>query len=199
MDVDEVPVARMARDPQDVRHGALTRDQDRADQQKPGMAPGAVDEQRCERQDDPDEAGGPGGAWRCLLQETAPAYASRPLRHISPPDRPPEWPKSSLREANNRRTRILAKATADWVGSDGSAILAAIPRLTPFCRLGRFSPSPAPPRDSPFCQPILDEGVADPPDRLRSCAFWKISSDGDLTGRREGVRQGGQDPLSLRR
>ncbi|MCJ2048459.1 hypothetical protein [Methylobacterium sp. J-070] len=52
---------RLAGDAQHVRHGAPTRNQDRADQQKLGMAPGAMDEQRRERQVDPGEAAGKDG------------------------------------------------------------------------------------------------------------------------------------------
>ncbi len=57
MDVDEVPVPRVARDSQHALHGAPTGNQDRADQEEPGMASGTMDEQRRERQDDPGEAG----------------------------------------------------------------------------------------------------------------------------------------------
>lgn len=95
MDVDEVPVACVAGDAQHVCHGAPTRDQDRANQQKLGVAPGAMDEQRRERQDDPGEAGRQRwhGGVSCRKQR-------QPTRHArfvtSAHTTRRKWPKSSL-------------------------------------------------------------------------------------------------------
>ena len=56
--VHEVALPRKAHDPQHARHRAPARRQQRADQEHLGVAPGAVDEERREGQDDPGEAGG---------------------------------------------------------------------------------------------------------------------------------------------
>ncbi len=83
-----------ARDAQDARHRAAARRQDRADQQQLGMAPGAVDEQRRERQDDPGEAGRQGQhggvSWRGRQQ---PIHHARFVTSAQSMRR--KWPKSS--------------------------------------------------------------------------------------------------------
>ena len=94
VDVHESPLLRAAQDAQDACHRALPRREDRADQQVLGVSRRAVDEQRCERQDDPGEAGRQGQhggvSWRGRRQ---------PIRHArfvtSTHSTRRKWPKSS--------------------------------------------------------------------------------------------------------
>jgi hypothetical protein len=58
VEVHEPPFLRAAHNPQQARYRAPTRCQDRANQQHLGVAPGALDEERREGEDDPGEAGG---------------------------------------------------------------------------------------------------------------------------------------------
>ena len=57
MIVHEVPLAAEPRDAQQAGHGPLTRCQERADEQNLSVLPGALDEERCKRDNDPGEAG----------------------------------------------------------------------------------------------------------------------------------------------
>ncbi len=94
VDVHKPPLLRAAHDAQDACHRVLPWREDRADQQVLGVSPRAVDEQRCERQDDPGEAGGQrqhgGVSWRGRHQ---------PIRHArfvtSAHSMRRKWPKSS--------------------------------------------------------------------------------------------------------
>lgn len=96
VDVYEPPLLRAADDAQDACHRALPRREDRADQQVLGVSPRAVDEQRCEGQDDLGEAGGQGEhggvSWRGRHQ---------PIRHArfvtSHPRSPVQLAKVELR------------------------------------------------------------------------------------------------------
>jgi hypothetical protein len=58
VEVDEATLMGTAHDTQQAGDRAPARSQDGAQKQDPGVAPGAVDEQRREGQDDPGEAGG---------------------------------------------------------------------------------------------------------------------------------------------
>lgn len=95
VDVREPPLPHAAHDAQDACHGALPRREDRADQQVLGVSPRAVDEQRCERQDDPGEAGGQGErggvSWRGRHQPIHHACFGTSAHSTSR-----KWPKSSL-------------------------------------------------------------------------------------------------------
>jgi hypothetical protein len=94
--VDEAALARAAGDPQQARHGAPARSQDRADEEHAGVPPGAVDEQRRERQDDRGEAGGQVRHGASLARDAA-SLPSRPLRGTQNGLSRTHWPKSSQR------------------------------------------------------------------------------------------------------
>ncbi len=108
MVVHEAALARAAGDPQQARHRAPPRRQDGTDQQHLCMAPGALAEQRREGQDDPGEAGGQRGHGGVSWRDTPP-YPSRPLRHLTPPRRPLDWPKSSLYQRELRVPHGLSR------------------------------------------------------------------------------------------
>jgi hypothetical protein len=94
VDVHELSLLRTTQDAQDARHRAAARRRDRADQQRLSMAPRAVDEQRCERQDDSGEAGRQGQhggvSWRGRHQPTRHASFVTSAHSIRR-----QWPKSS--------------------------------------------------------------------------------------------------------
>ncbi len=93
--VHEPALARAAGDPQQARYRALLPwGQDGADQQRPGMPPGTLDERRREGRDDLGEAGGQrrhgGVSWRKRCQPTHHAsFVTSPILQ------PTNWPKSS--------------------------------------------------------------------------------------------------------
>jgi hypothetical protein len=104
VEVDEAALARAAGDPQRARHGAPPRGQHRADQQHPGVPPGAMDEQRRERQDDRGEAGGQvrhGASLGGDAPNLPATSASSPL----PVHRPAEMAKVELRAAERKSLR----------------------------------------------------------------------------------------------
>ena len=97
VEVDEATLMGTAHDTQQAGDRASARSQDGAQEQDPGVAPGAVDEQRREGQDDPGEAGGQvrhgGVSWSKQRQPTRHGRFVTP-DPLSPPTRQ-KWPKSS--------------------------------------------------------------------------------------------------------
>ena len=78
------------------------------------MPPGALDGQRRERQDSPGEAGGQrrhgGISWQGYNQ---------PIRHLSPPRKPPDWPKSSLGDdVRSCDQTVFQRVRVAWQCSD---------------------------------------------------------------------------------
>jgi len=92
--VHEMAVARPARDPQHARYRSLTRTQDRTDQQGLSVPPRPVDEQRSERQDDPDGAGGQVRHAASLARDTT-SLSIKPASSPSAFHARSKWPKSS--------------------------------------------------------------------------------------------------------
>jgi hypothetical protein len=90
MVVHEVPLAAEPFNAQQARHGPLARSQEGADEQDLGVLPGAVDEERRKRDDEPGEAGGQ--AWHGSV-----SWSGHPLpsRHACFVTQPAKWPKSS--------------------------------------------------------------------------------------------------------
>lgn len=79
---------------------------------------------------------------RCLLLGTPPAYPSCPLRHLTPLDRSPNWPKSRLGELDpvHRPARAAVPHANARTGPEHIPIwiVSSRPRR---CRTSRASPS----------------------------------------------------------
>ena len=110
MIVGEMPVARMAGDPQRARHRALSRGQDGADQQHLGMQPRALDEERREGDDQRGEAGGQvrhgDFSWRNV------ASLAHPLASSTRSDQTAQLAKVELRRRARRLGRSLQLQSA---------------------------------------------------------------------------------------
>jgi hypothetical protein len=88
--VHEVPLSAEPCDAQQACHSPLAWRQESAHEQNLSVLPGAVDEERRKRNDDPGEAGGQ--AWHGRVSWSGHLLPSRPARFVT---QPANWPKSS--------------------------------------------------------------------------------------------------------